>query len=235
MKEIIVCKDLVHVYSGKRENVVLNGISFSIAEKEKVAIMGKSGSGKSTLLSIIGSLIIPTAGTIHVDGYNLRTLSLEHILEFRRKTIGFLFQKDNLIDFLTVRENIEMPMKFAKVEKQERMKRIETITERLEIRRYLDAYPDELSGGEYQRAGLAVALANYPKIILADEPTGNLDLETSKVVYEFLVEVTEQFNSTLVMVTHDAMVKQHVDRVIDLNELKRKKTLQANETMQSTA
>jgi putative ABC transport system ATP-binding protein len=222
MNQIILCEDLVHIYQNKKENVVLNGISFEIIENEKIAIMGKSGSGKSTLLKIIGSLLIPTGGKIYVDGFNLRNLSLEEILTYRRKTVGFLFQKDNLIEFLTIRENIELPMRFINIEVNERKKRINEITKKLDIYRYLDSYPDELSGGENQRAGLAVALANYPKIILADEPTGNLDMESAKNVYKFLVDLTHDFHSTLIMVTHDTEVINYVDRVININDLKKR-------------
>ncbi len=218
MKSIITCKDIVHIYPGKKENVVLKGISLDIKENEKIAIIGRSGSGKSTLLKIIGSLLIPTGGEIRVNGKNLRNLNLEEILEFRRKTIGFVFQDDNLIDFLTVRENIELPMKFNGTDEIERKKRTENLTRRLEIDRYLDDYPDELSGGEKQRVGIAVAMANNPAILLADEPTGNLDIKTAKIVYEFLSEVSAQFKTTLIIVTHDLTVIDYVDKIIDLSE-----------------
>lgn len=221
-EEIIYCKDLVHIYPGKKENVVLNGISLNINTNERVAIIGKSGSGKTTLLSIFGSLIIPTGGEIRVNKQNLRSMNLEEILEFRRNVVGFVFQKENLVDFLTVKENIELPMKFSKLNDIERNKRITELTEKLEINKYLNSFPDELSGGENQRVGIAVALANNPKIILADEPTGNLDIDTAKIVYEFLFEISKQFKTTLVIVTHDLNIKEFVDRVIDLNELKNK-------------
>lgn len=220
---IIKCKDLIHVYSGKRENVVLNGISLNIHENEKVAIIGMSGSGKSTLLSIIGSLIIPTGGEIVVDGFNLNKLSLEEILKFRRDTVGFVFQKENLIDFLTVKENIELPLKFKDHSQDYINQRINELTERLGINRYLNSFPDELSGGESQRVSIAVALVNNPKIILADEPTGNLDEKTAIEVYNFLSDICSLFGTTLVIVSHDISINKYVDRVINLSLLKEDK------------
>ena len=132
--------------------------------------------------------------------------------------MGFVFQEDNLVDFLKVKENIELPMKFNGINETERNKRIDDLTNKLEINRYLDTYPNELSGGEKQRVGIAVAMANNPRILLADEPTGNLDMKTAKMVYDLLIDVADQFNTTLIIVTHDLTVVEFVDRVIDLSK-----------------
>ncbi len=219
MYEIVKCENIFHAYHGKEENVVLQGISFSVNEKEKIAIVGKSGSGKTTLLKIIGSLIIPSGGKIIVQGNNLRSLTVPEVLEFRRKYVGFVFQDNNLIDFLTIKENIELPMKFINLPRDEREKRIEEIAEALDIKRHLYSLPKELSGGEIQRAGIGVAVANYPPLILADEPTGNLDFKTSEMVYEYFNNISEQFNSTLIIVSHDTNIKNFVDRVLDMRQI----------------
>ncbi len=221
---IIQIEDLVHVYSnGKIETVALNGISLSVKEGEKVVIIGKSGSGKSTLLKIIAGNLKPTGGLVRVAGHNVRKMSIDESLKYKRKVIGIVFQSDNLIKYLTVRENVELPLKFSKMKKEDRTKRIELLLERLEISRYIDSYPEELSGGQQQRVAIAVALANKPAILLADEPTGNLDVDTAETVYNFLVEMADTFRTTLVIVSHDVGIKNYVDRVIDLNRLKKEK------------
>ncbi|RMG34645.1 MAG: ABC transporter ATP-binding protein [Methanobacteriota archaeon] len=219
MNKAVQCENVFHAYQGKEEYVVLKGVTFSVEEKETVAIVGKSGSGKTTLLKILGTLIIPSGGRVTVLGKVPRKFTVDELLEFRRKNIGFVFQDNNLIDFLNIKQNIELPMKFINLPKNEREKRVEKISEALEIQRHLYSYPSELSGGEIQRAGIGVAIANYPPLILADEPTGNLDFKTSTQVYDYLKTISEEFKSTLIIVSHDVYIENHVDRILDMRDL----------------
>lgn len=183
---IIDVNELFHIYKGIVEIVALNGISFSIKKNEKVAIVGKSGSGKTTLIYCLAGLIRPSAGTIIVDGKNLSKLTDEELCDHRLNTVGIVFQDGNLADALTVKENIELPLILKKEPRETRNKRVMELARALEIERYLDTYPVLISGGERQRVAVAVALANNPPILLADEPTGNLDYDTSQVVYQYL-------------------------------------------------
>ena len=217
---IIDVNELFHIYKGIVEIVALNGISFSIKKNEKVAIVGKSGSGKTTLIYCLAGLIRPSAGTIIVDGKNLSKLTDEELCDHRLNTVGIVFQDGKLADDLTVKENIELPLILKKEPRETRNKRVMELARALEIERYLDTYPILISGGERQRVAVAVALANNPPILLADEPTGNLDYDTSQVVYQLFKEVANDFNTTMVIVSHDTEISKHVDRVIDLPHLK---------------
>ena len=221
-KKIILIKDLVHVYKGKVETIALPGINFSINKGEKVVIRGKSGVGKTTLLHCIAGIIKPSAGQILVDNQNIIEMNEDELADHRCQTIGLVYQNYNLAPFLTVRENIEFPMVLAKKNKEEQESRINELTEYLDIQRYLSQKPDYLSGGEQQRVAIAVALANKPPIILADEPTGNIDVENSRVVYELLSEMCYIHNTTLLLASHDPDAANFVDREILLSKLKSK-------------
>ena len=214
--------DLVHVYKGKVETIALPGINVTINKGERVVIRGKSGIGKSTLLHCLAGILKPTAGKILVEGKNIVDFNEDQLAEYRRNTVGLVYQSYNLAPFLTVKENIEFPMIIAKVEKDIIDKRVEELVEMLEIERYLNQKPSYLSGGEQQRVAIAVALANKPRIVLADEPTGNLDVENSLMVYELLSQMCTVYNTTLITVSHDPEAVKYADREIILTKIKSK-------------
>lgn len=219
-EQIIKVLDLVHVYKGKVETIALPGINLNINKGERVVVRGKSGIGKSTLLHCLAGILRPTAGKILVEFKNIVEYDEDQLAEYRCKTIGLIYQSYNLAPFLTVKENIEFPMVLAKIVKEKREKRINELVEMLEIDRYLKQKPPYLSGGEQQRVAMAVALANNPLIILADEPTGNLDSEISTTVYELLSNMSIAYNTTLVIASHDPEASKYADREIVLAKIK---------------
>lgn len=219
MSNIIEVSNLIHIYKENIEIVALNGISFSIKANEKVAIVGKSGSGKTTLIYCLAGLIRPSAGKIYIQNQDITAFTDEELANHRLQTVGIVFQDGNLSDALTVRENIELPLILKDETKENRRKRVIELAKALEIEKYLDTYPHLISGGERQRVAVAVALANNPPILLADEPTGNLDYETSQLVYQLFREAAEEFHTTLVIVSHDTEINKHVDRIINLPQL----------------
>lgn len=221
-KPIIEVKNLLHVYKGKVETIALPGISFEVYPGEKIAIRGKSGVGKTTLLHCLAGVLKPTAGKIIVKGRNIVDFSEEELANYRTYTVGLVYQSYNLAPFLTIEDNIALPMIIAKIPKREQKKRILELVELLNIKRYLKSKPEELSGGEQQRVAIAVALANDPDIILADEPTGNLDEENSKIVYDLLANTCDRYKKTLVLVSHDPASSNYVDRELLLPKLKTK-------------
>ncbi|MHA1397971.1 MAG: ABC transporter ATP-binding protein [Candidatus Heimdallarchaeaceae archaeon] len=219
-KTIIQVIDLLHVYKGKVETIALPGITFSIKKGEKVLIKGKSGVGKTTLLHCIAGVLKPTAGKILVEGINIIDYNEDQLADYRRDKVGLIYQAYNLAPFLTVKENIEFPMTIAKLDKEEKERRINDLVEMLEIERYINQKPPYLSGGEQQKVAIAVALANNPLIILADEPTGNLDIENSEGIYELLSQMCEVYNTTLLIASHDPLASKYVNREIILSRLK---------------
>jgi len=222
IKTIIQIIDLLHVYKGKVETIAIPGISMSIKKGEKVVIRGKSGVGKSTLLHCIAGVLKPTAGKILVDNRNIVGFNDDQLADYRRDTVGLVYQSYNLAPFLTVKENIEFPMTIAKLDSDVIERRTKTLVEQLEIERYLYQKPPFLSGGEQQRVAIAVALANKPLIVLADEPTGNLDIENSEIVYELLSQMCEVYNTTLIIASHDPSASKYTNREIILSSLKSK-------------
>lgn len=219
-EQIIKVLDLVHVYKGKVETIALPGVNLSIKKGERVVVRGKSGIGKSTLLHCLAGILRPTAGKILVEFKDIVEYNEDQLADYRCKTIGLIYQSYNLAPFLNVKENIEFPMVLAKIEKEKREKRINELVEMLEIDRYLKQKPSYLSGGEQQRVAIAVALANNPPIVLADEPTGNIDSEISTVVYELLSNMCIAYNTTLVMASHDSEASKYADREIVLAKIK---------------
>lgn len=220
--KIIQIIGLLHVYKGKVETVALPGITMSISKGKKVVIRGKSGVGKSTLLHCLGGLIKPTAGKIIIENRNIVEFNDDQLADHRCKTVGLIYQSFNLAPYLTVRENIEFPMVLAKQTSSYIKNRTQELVEHLKIERYLDQKPSYLSGGEQQRVAIAVALGNNPPIILADEPTGNLDVDTAETVYKILSDMCEHYNTTLVLASHDPMASDYADREIDLPKIKPK-------------
>ena len=205
-------------YFGKEPNITkaLDGISLSIGEGEFVAIIGTSGSGKSTLLNMMGGLDKPTSGKVLVDGKDLSTLKDEELTIFRRKNIGFIFQNYNLVPVLNVYENIVLPVELdGKVVDSNFM---DEVIEMLGLKNKLQNMPNNLSGGQQQRVAIARALVTKPKIILADEPTGNLDSKTSNDFLELLKLSSRKFHQTIVMITHDMDISELADRTIRIED-----------------
>ena len=192
----------------------LNGIDLTIEDGEFVSIIGPSGSGKSTLLNMLGALDIPDSGTITVAGQDLSTS--KKLNEFRGEKIGFIFQLHNLIPNISVRENIEIPMYTQKMSSKEMKARALKLLDDVGLKDKADIMPNKLSGGERQRVAIARALANEPSIILADEPTGSLDSKTSSRILKQLIDLHEDKNVTLIIVTHDMDVAKLADRVIEV-------------------
>lgn len=215
--DILQAKDLKKIYgSGNNAVHALDGVNLRVERGEFVAIVGTSGSGKSTLLHMLGGLDRPTEGTVIVDGQDIFSLKDEALTIFRRRKIGFVFQAYNLVPVLNVYENIVLPIELdgKKINKI----LIQQIVETLGLENRLDALPNQLSGGQQQRVAIARALASAPAIILADEPTGNLDSRTSQDVLSLLKVTSQKFAQTIVMITHNEEIAQLADRVIRIED-----------------
>ena len=196
----------------------LDGVDFAVMRGEFMALVGPSGSGKSTLLNLIGALDRPTRGEIWVDGLFLAEAKEPEWVRYRRERVGFIFQSFNLLPTLTAAENVETPMMLAGVSKPERSKRASELLESIGLAQRWSHKPNELSGGEKQRVAIARALANRPHLLLADEPTGNLDSKTGAVILDLLCELVRSEGLTVIMVTHDLQVASRADRVIHLQD-----------------
>ena len=215
--EILQAKDLKKVYgAGNRAVQALDGIDLSVEKGEFVAIVGTSGSGKSTLLHMLGGLDRPTSGTVTVDGQDIFALKDEALTIFRRRKIGFVFQSYNLVPVLNVYENIILPIELdgGKVNTDF----VQQIVQTLGLSERLDALPNQLSGGQQQRVAIARALVAAPAIILADDPTGNLDSKTSQDVLSLLKVSSQKFAQTVVMITHNEEIAQLADRIIRIED-----------------
>ena len=214
---ILETKDLRKIYgSGDTEVRALDGVDLTVEAGEFVAIVGTSGSGKSTLLHMLGGLDRPTAGSVTVDGKDIFSLSDEALTIFRRRKIGFVFQNYNLVPVLNVYENIVLPIQLDGGEPEPAY--IESIVETLGLEKKLQHLPNNLSGGQQQRVAISRALAAKPAIILADEPTGNLDSRTSQDVMSLLKVTSEKFSQTIVMITHNEEIAQMADRIIRIED-----------------
>ena len=215
--KILQADNLIKIYgSGENEVHALDGVNFSVEKGEFVAIVGTSGSGKSTLLHIIGGLDRPTSGNVAVDNRNIFSLKDEELTIFRRRKIGFVFQNYNLVPVLNVYENIVLPIQLDG--KEPDADYIKSIIETLGIENKLDNLPNNLSGGQQQRVAIARALASKPAIILADEPTGNLDSKTSQDVLGLLKVTSQKYAQTIVMITHNEEIAQLADRIIRIED-----------------
>lgn len=214
---IIKIKNLSKVY-GKKDNrvVALDNVNIEVEKGEFVAVIGASGSGKSTLLHQIGGVDRPTGGSVIIDGKDIYKLNEEKLAVFRRRNIGFVFQSFNLIPVLSVEENIKMPalLDHQKVDKEY----FEDLIKTLGLKERLNHLPSELSGGQQQRVAIARALINKPSIILADEPTGNLDSENSKEIMEMLKVSIRKYNQTAIVITHDLNIAENTDRIIKIKD-----------------
>ncbi len=215
----ITVKDVVKAYRmGKMEVQALRGLSMSVKEGEVVAIIGPSGSGKTTLLNIVGGLDTATAGTVIVGDLQVTAFTSSQLIDYRRKTVGHIFQTLNLIPTLTAAENIGLPMMALGVAGGRRKQRVKELLEVVGLAQRADHKPDELSGGEQQRIAMAAALANDAPIILADEPTGELDTTNAKIVVDYLVKIRQELGKTIVMVTHDPNIARHADRILRIED-----------------
>lgn len=214
---ILQAKNLRKVYgSGESEVAALDGVNLSVEKGEFLAIVGTSGSGKSTLLNLLGGLEVPTSGSVVMDGKQLELLSDDELTIFRRRKIGFVFQQFNLIPMLNVWENIILPLKLDN--KRVDKKYIRDIIDILGLEKKCDSLPGQLSGGQQQRVSIARAMAIKPSVILADEPTGNLDSRTSQDVLGILKVTSEQYRQTMVMITHNAEIAQMADRIVRIED-----------------
>lgn len=213
----IQLKSLYKVYSQGTDKVyALNNLSLEIEKGEFVVILGPSGSGKSTLLHILGGLDNPTEGEVVVDGVNIAGYSDDELAKYRRSDVGFVFQAFNLLPSLTAIENIEMPLLIdGQTMDQEYM---DEVMECLEIKELQKRLPSQMSGGQQQRIAIARALSNKPKMVLADEPTGNLDSEISDKVLKLLKETCKKYGQTLIMITHNEEIAKQADRVIRIKD-----------------
>ena len=217
----ILCENLVKIYKvADLEVVALQGLDLSVAPGELVAIVGASGSGKSTLQNILGGVDTPTAGRVEVAGLDLASLSEAERTLYRRRTVGFVWQQTsrNLLPYLTAGENVELPMTLEGGRRRERRSRARELLRLVGLHRRGDHRPDALSGGEQQRVAVAIALANRPSVLLADEPTGELDTENSAHLFETLQAVSRELGVTVVVLTHDPLVSEQVERTIGIRD-----------------
>jgi putative ABC transport system ATP-binding protein len=197
----------------------VDDVSLTIGRGEYLALLGSSGSGKSTLLNLIAGLDRPTSGAILAHGENLATLSPLNLARYRRNTIGMIFQSFNLLPRMTLEENVELPLRLAEVDRSERPGRVREALERVRLTHRVGHRPSELSGGEQQRVAIARALVNRPKILLADEPTGNLDSSTGEAILSILRDLQTQLGMTIVMVTHERpLAERFADRLATMGD-----------------
>ena len=218
---MIVCDRLVRIYSGEGIEVqALQGLDLLVAEGELTALIGAAGSGKSTLINILAGLDTPTAGTAWVACENLGAMNAHQRLAYRRSLVGFVWQQTsrNLLPYMTARQNVLLPMRLGSVRRRERRRRAAFLLGTLGIAHCADRTPDRMSGGEQQRAAIATALANQPKLLLADEPTGELDSSTAQDVFAALRTANTELGVTMLVVTHDPAVSSQVRRTIAIRD-----------------
>jgi len=216
---IIELKNVWKIYQlGETEVQALRDVDLKIKKEEFVAIMGPSGSGKSTLLHMIGVLDRPTSGKIYLDGTDISKLNDSELARLRGKKIGFVFQFFNLYPTLSARENIELPMRILKRHRDEREKKSSKLLKTVGLENRAEHLPSQLSGGERQRVAISRALANDPPLLLADEPTGNLDSKSGEEIMKFLNKLQEEEKVTVVMVTHEEHIAKHAERIIRLKD-----------------
>ena len=217
--KVVELRNVYKIYRTKYYEVrALDGISMDVEDGEFVVIMGPSGSGKSTLLNLMGCLDKPSEGEVLINGVETSNLNDNQLTELRRDTIGFIFQTYNLIPTLTALENVELPMIFKGFGREEREERAKELLRSVGLEREMNRKPNEMSGGQQQRVAIARALANNPKILLCDEPTGNLDTKSGGQVMEIIKHQNEELGVTVILVTHDPSLAKYGDRVIRLRD-----------------
>ncbi|SCI70199.1 Macrolide export ATP-binding/permease protein MacB [uncultured Clostridium sp.] len=219
MSTVLKVKNIEKYYGNKKNlTKAINNISFEVDKGEFIGIMGPSGSGKTTLLNCIATIDKVTTGNIQIEDKDITTLSRKNIEKFRREHLGFIFQEFNLLDTLTVYENISLALSILGVKGSEIDKRVKSVANRLGIADILSKFPYEISGGQKQRVACARAIINEPSLILADEPTGSLDSKSARVLLENLSELNESMNSTIMMVTHDAFTASYCKRILFIKD-----------------
>lgn len=218
--EAVRAESLVRHYRlGQSVIRAVDGVSLSVKKGEFAALLGASGSGKSTLMNLIAGLDHPTSGAIFVEGQDLAKLKSDELARYRRHTVGMVFQSFNLVPTMTLTENVELPMRFAEVERGERNARVQEALRQVGLSGRLEHRPSEMSGGEQQRAALARALVNRPKLLLADEPTGNLDSKTGTEILDLIRSLNRSLGMTVIMVTHErTLADRYADRMIFLGD-----------------
>lgn len=219
MSDIIICDNLIKIYKTKDlEVLALQGLDLNIAAGELMAIIGNSGSGKSTLLNMLGGLDRPSAGRLYVDGYDMNKISEQQLVEYKRDTVGFVWQNNarNLVPYLNALQNVSLPMMFGS-EKQKKDRALELL-ELVGMAHKKYSRLNQLSGGEQQRIAIAIALANNPKILLADEPTGSVDVKTGNYILDVFRELNKAMGLTCVIVTHDPALAKKVNRVVRIRD-----------------
>jgi lipoprotein-releasing system ATP-binding protein len=215
---ILQCKKLTKRYQGELDVDVLKGVDLAIAVGERVAIMGVSGSGKSTLMHLLGGLDQPTSGKVILDGVNLNQVNTTKLAQLRNKSLGFIYQSHHLLGEFTVLENVAMPLLIANLSVKEAKQRATALLQRVGLGHRIEHKPSELSGGERQRAAIARALINKPNVILADEPTGNLDTKTADSVYQLMLELNQELNISFLVVTHDHDLASRMGKVLHMED-----------------
>ncbi|MEG1705244.1 MAG: ABC transporter ATP-binding protein [Clostridia bacterium] len=215
--EILKVENLSKIYGKKDTKVIaLDNVSFTVEKGEFVAIIGASGSGKSTLLHMIGGVDIPSKGKVYIDGTDIYSLSQDNLAIFRRRQVGLIYQFYNLIPILSVKENITLPCNLDSKEVDE--KRLSEILNILGLEERVNHLPNELSGGQQQRVSIGRAIINNPAIVLADEPTGNLDSKSSREIIDMLKLSNKKYNQTLIVITHDENIALEADRIITIQD-----------------
>lgn len=239
---VIEVKDLYKVYRiGENRVKALNGVSFAINRGEFCAIVGASGSGKSTLLNMLAGLERPTKGEIVIAGEHIESKNENQLVKFRREHIGFIFQSFNLMGTMNAVENVALPLTFQGVSKKQRIKRAKKMVHMVGLDKFWDHRPNQMSGGQQQRVGVARALVVQPEIIFADEPTGNLDSNTSQEIMNLMKSVVRENNQTLIMVTHDNYLAGFADKIIrimdgkiiDIKDNREEREISENESKQA--
>jgi putative ABC transport system ATP-binding protein len=216
---LISIDHLTKVYRrGVEEVVVLQDLSLEVAEKEYIALMGPSGSGKTTLLNLIAGIDTPTRGSIRVAGSDIATLSQTELARWRANTVGFIFQLYNLIPVLTAFENVELPLLLTRLSRAERREHVKTALSIVNLADRMEHYPRQLSGGQEQRVAIARAIVTDPKLLVADEPTGDLDAKSGEEILTLMNRLNTEFGKTIVMVTHDPKAASHAHRLVHLEK-----------------
>lgn len=213
MSVLLEAEEVTKIYE-KADHPSLNKVSFRVTEGEFIGIMGASGSGKTTLLNVLSTIDTPTSGNIWINKVNLKSLNHTSAADFRKDNLGFIFQEYFLLDSLTIRENISVPLTLQKLPPKKIEKMVRSLAERFGIASQLDKYPNELSGGQRQRASAARAIIKHPSILFADEPTGALDSSSATELLKTLKEANEELHTTILMVTHDAYAASFANRIL---------------------
>ncbi|MBO8178296.1 ABC transporter ATP-binding protein [Aeribacillus pallidus] len=218
---ILEASNIVKIYGGfggESSTTALGGVSLSINKGEFIAIMGPSGSGKTTLLNVLSGIDKPTSGEVIIAGKKISEMAVDELALFRRKHLGFVFQEFNLLDSLTVKENIILPMILEKKTSTEMEEKVQSLANLFEIESILNKYPYHISGGQQQRTAVSRALVNEPSIIFADEPTGNLDSKSSAVIMECFEKIVHELSTTVLLVTHDVFAASYCQKVVFIKD-----------------